>query len=518
LDDSVEMVALSVIIPTRNRALYLKRSLISITDQTFPADRYEIIVVDNGSIDDTKEVVDEINSQYAGRIRYVYEPTPGLHNGRHRGAKEANGVILLYGDDDIIASPEWVEEISKSFEDPDVGIAGGKILPEWEEDPPRWVLDFWSHGDLGRHLGYLSLIDLGEEKKVIPPGYTYGCNFAIRKKLLFACGGFHPDGMPQELIRYRGDGETALSSKISNRGYKILYNPKTSVKHIIPKSRMSEDYFCTRVFNQGISDSFTEIRKECNVFTMLQRILELSARIDEINTRIDEIKTRINEVTAEISECKHSAAHKTPKDLIRKLFGKVKGMRRYFIDMKLKRLLSSCLSKSNNLSADFFASYHQSFPDDFHRIIWDFFSENWQKDNMNEFVRLCVLPFHDSRNHIAEACFTEIKIILHSGDTFSIKEQLTKFFGIINMLNEESRREFISEFTSWVKSHLESEGASQVLEDNLFSNFISEDVNSLKLKRKLMLAWRKGKDYHREQVRNDEGLLRHVLRENYLAD
>lgn len=505
------MVALSVIIPTLNRAIYLKRSLISIIDQTFPNDCYEIIVVDNGSTDDTKEVVDEINRQNAGRIRYVYEPSPGLHNSRHRGAKEANGDILLYGDDDIIASPEWVEEISKSFEDPDVGIAGGKILPEWEEDPPQWVIDFWSHGDVGRHLGYLSLIDLGEEKKVIPPGYTYGCNFAIRKKVLFECGGFHPDGMPQELIRYRGDGETALTAKVSNFGYKIMYDPKASVKHMVPKNRISEDYFCTRAFNQGISDSFTEIRKECNVFTMFQRISELSAQTDTLNDRI-------NEVSSGISENKHNAVHMTPKDFIRKIFSRVNGLRRYFLEMKLQRLLSSCLSRSNNLSADFLGSYHQSFPEDFQRIVWDFLSGNWQEENMSDFVRLCVVPFPDSRNHIAEACFTEIKNILHSGDTCSKKEQLIKFFGIINMLDKESRKDFTTKFTAWLNAHLESDWALQVLEDSFFCDYIAEDVNTMKLGRNLMVAWRKGKEYHREQVHNDEGLLRHVLREKYIAD
>jgi len=505
------MVELSVIIPTLNRASYLRRSLASIVDQTFPAERYEIIVVDNGSTDNTKEVVDELSGRSNTKFRYFYEPIPGLHNGRHRGAREAHADILVYGDDDTLADREWLEGIWESFTDSSVGIAGGKVLPEWEEEPPQWVLDFWVKNDIGRYLGYLSLIDLGDEKKFIPPGYTYGCNFAVRKKVLFECGGFHPDGMPQELIRFRGDGETALSLTISNSGYKILYNPKASVKHIIPKSRLSEDYFCTRFFNQGISDSFTEIRNECKVFTLFQRISELGARMDEVVTEINEVKSAI-------SGSKNSAAPVRPEHPAKRLLAAFRDLRQDFRRKKLQKGLSSALSKSINPKVEFLEFYYRFSPDDFHRVVWDFLNENLLHKNIDQVIRGYVSPLNGVQEYISGKCFTKIKNTLNSGEFFSKKEQMAALFRMIAMMDKARKREFISQFTALLNSHLESEWALQVLEDNFFSGFVAEDVSSLKLRRKLMLAWRKGKEYHGEQVRIDEGLLRHVLRADYMSD
>jgi hypothetical protein len=114
----------------------------------------------------------------------------------------------------------------------------------------------------GHALGYLSVLDFGDKIIEIDPGYVWGCNYSIRKNILLKAKGFHPDGFPQEMIKYRGDGETYVSDYIRQNNYKTIYNPKASVYHFVPKSRMTIDYFCKRAFNQGISDSYTEIRKK----------------------------------------------------------------------------------------------------------------------------------------------------------------------------------------------------------------------------------------------------------------
>lgn len=261
---------ISVIIPTRNRADYLKDALESILMQTLQPEFYEVIVIDNGSVDNTWEIVDKLNLQHENRIKYIFEEEPGLHVGRHRGAKEARGGILVYADDDTIAFTNWLESISSAFNDPEVVLVGGKVLPKWEGQIPEWINLFKSKVEWGWTIGYLSLLDFGDETKIIPPCYVYGCNYSIRKTVLFACGGFHPDGMPRELIQYRGDGESAPSVEIKKRGYKALYEPKASVFHRVPSERLSVDYFCRRAFNQGVSDSYTEIRAKyglTNVFS-----------------------------------------------------------------------------------------------------------------------------------------------------------------------------------------------------------------------------------------------------------
>lgn len=247
------MIKISVIIPTLNRAPSLKNALVSMLRQLFLKDEYEIIVVDNGSTDNTKEIVKKLNKNYNNRIKYFYDERPGLHVGRHLGAKYAQGEILLYADDDIIASSDWVEEIYKCYSKKEVGAAGGKIIPKFEIEPPKWLKIF--------HSGYLSLLDLGDEYLEINTNEIYGCNLSIRRNILFELGGFHPDTMTQGLIKYRGDGETALMNKVIKAGYKTVYNPKAYIYHVIPSSRLTIHYFKKRAFNQGISDSFSLIRK-----------------------------------------------------------------------------------------------------------------------------------------------------------------------------------------------------------------------------------------------------------------
>lgn len=240
----------------------LAGALNSIANQTIEANKWEVLVVDNGSTDDTKTVADQFKTLIK-QLRYFYVDVPGLHIGRHVGYQEAKGQILVYVDDDIEALPTWLESISSSFEDPETFLVGGKCLPKYEVDPPNWICDMWSPNDVGeRILGYLSLIDLGEDLKPISPYYVFGCNFSIRRSVLLEAKGFHPDGMPQDLIYFRGDGESYISRFIQEKNYKAIYHPLASVYHCVPSSRMTLDYFCLRAHNQGISDSYTTIRRQ----------------------------------------------------------------------------------------------------------------------------------------------------------------------------------------------------------------------------------------------------------------
>ncbi|MEJ2723828.1 MAG: glycosyltransferase family A protein, partial [Deltaproteobacteria bacterium] len=210
---------LSVIIPTRNRARHLMRALSSLNEQTCEAESFEILVVDNGSTDNTREVCEAYRSLFPN-FQYLYDSRPGLHAGRHLGMKRAKADILVYADDDISAFPTWLESIAYGFQDPRVALVGGKNLPLFELDPPRWLTDMWEKPRTdGRILGYLSIMDLGDQIKEITPFLVFGCNFSVRKNVIYEAGGFHPDAMPEELIRYRGDGETHISQYIFEHGY-----------------------------------------------------------------------------------------------------------------------------------------------------------------------------------------------------------------------------------------------------------------------------------------------------------
>jgi len=256
------MIQLSVIIPTRNRANLLQKALQSIVYQTFDKQKFEVLVIDNGSTDNTKQVVESFATEIP-HLHYFYIETPGLHNGRHKGLKEAKADILIYADDDIEAFPTWLEAIYESFRDKDVVLVGGKNLPKFEIEPPFWVYELWKRRYTeGYQLGYLSILDFGNSTKQISPYYVWGCNFSIRKSILYEAKGFHPDGFPQNLVIYRGDGETYIADYVSRNGHKTIYNPNASVLHNVTKERLTIDYFYKRAFNQGVSNSFASLRNK----------------------------------------------------------------------------------------------------------------------------------------------------------------------------------------------------------------------------------------------------------------
>ncbi|MCP5105315.1 MAG: glycosyltransferase [bacterium] len=265
---------LSVIIPTRNRSALLGNALASLTGQTLSPREFEVIVVDNGSDDDTAQVVEGFRGKLE-HLRYFYEEAPGLHVGRHRGLQEAASEILVYADDDIEAFDTWLAGFKDSFQDKDIVLAGGKCLPKFETPPPPWLMKRWEDRPEGdRYLGYLSIIDLGDRMKTDPPA-IFGCNYALRKKTLLEVGGFHPDSMPQSLLRFRGDGESWVSRAVAGRGLKSVYNPDASVYHCIPKGRLTFDYFQKRAYAQGISDSYAQIRYPHSRETLKDKIKRL---------------------------------------------------------------------------------------------------------------------------------------------------------------------------------------------------------------------------------------------------
>ncbi len=251
---------ISVIIPTFNRSILLKDCLESLTLQTLETLKFEVILVDNGSTDDTRAVAESFHSRL--QLKYIFAPESGLHIGRHAGMHKASSEILVFCDDDIIADPSWLESISGAFRDSDVTLVGGNNRPLFESNPPVWLQRLWNRPVAsGQALAHLSILDFGEGEFDVDPGYIWGCNFAVRRNALEQAGGFHPDSMPYKKIRLRGDGETAVSDYIRKSGLRARFHAGASVRHRVPVTRMSMLYFKNRSYAQGISDSYTDFRR-----------------------------------------------------------------------------------------------------------------------------------------------------------------------------------------------------------------------------------------------------------------
>jgi len=264
---------LSIIIPTKDRATNLKQCLLSIEKQNCNKNDFEVIVIDNGSTDSTKEVACSFSSKL--NLTYCYAPNPGLHTGRNKGIQLAQSSIVTYVDDDIIAFPNWLKSIINSFKDPKIAMVGGNNIPKYETSTPSWLNQWWSEKNTyGNILPLLSTLDFGEGEFLIDPDYIWGCNFSIRKQLLIQANGFHPDALPANMLKFRGDGETHISNYIKKHNLKALFNSNASVYHCVPKERVSVDYFEQKSFAQGISNSYTSIRnkKERPSFTNLFKL------------------------------------------------------------------------------------------------------------------------------------------------------------------------------------------------------------------------------------------------------
>ncbi|MFZ4855390.1 MAG: glycosyltransferase [Desulfuromonadaceae bacterium] len=244
---------ISIIIPTYNRAHLLPLTLDSFLAQSYPWDRYEIIVSDNNSLDNTREVA----ARYVGNsdvpIRYLSEQRQGVHYARNSAAKLAIGDILYFTDDDMIADKDLLKEIIKPFAiDEKVANVTGKVLPKWEIPPPDWVLELCNNG-------LLSLMDRPEDLVISSVNCdVYSCHQAIKRDVFFQSGGYNPENTAGEWV---GDGETGLNIKIRQLGYKFAYIGSSIIFHIIPPTRMTQVYLNKRMANQGNCDCYTAYRE-----------------------------------------------------------------------------------------------------------------------------------------------------------------------------------------------------------------------------------------------------------------
>ena len=108
-------IELSVVICTRNREHLLGDCLEAVLNLAFPESAYQVIVVDNGSIDATAIRIKEFQTKYGTRLKYVFEGSPGLNAARNAGIRAAEGRIVVFLDDDEIPQQEHLQRISDWF-------------------------------------------------------------------------------------------------------------------------------------------------------------------------------------------------------------------------------------------------------------------------------------------------------------------------------------------------------------------------------------------------------------------
>lgn len=268
---------ISVVVPTRDRPRELRAMLESVLAGDFPSSAFEVVVADNGTGPETANVVDDLSRR--GPIRRVAVPEPGLHAARHTGMAAAVADLLVFADDDIVAGRTWLSAIHNGFAPDDVAMVGGNCIGRFAAPMTPWLTRLWRHKVAGLHcIPELSLVEFGAAERDIDPQFVFGCNFAVRRKVVIDAGGFHPDGFPESLLRLRGDGETYIAEFVRASGARARFVPGASVEHVVPEARMAPAYFDRRNFAQGVSDSYTQIRALGHVPAELPESLRVTPR------------------------------------------------------------------------------------------------------------------------------------------------------------------------------------------------------------------------------------------------
>ena len=238
----------SVVICTRNRASSLQRTLNSIVEAAAnvasdDAPGWEVLVVDNGSTDDTQETVARFEDRLP--IRSVVQPIAGLSNARNAGIDAAQGRFLLWTVDDVLVDQAWLSSYQRAFlSQPETGIFGGRAVPQYEEPAVSWFVDNQ------RHLSSLLAIRDAPEWTEIKPGQLpFGLNFAVRRDIQVQHR-FNPDLGVAPGRRIGGEESSMLRAALAS-GATGRWVWDATVYHLIPAARQSLNYVYDYYSAQG---------------------------------------------------------------------------------------------------------------------------------------------------------------------------------------------------------------------------------------------------------------------------
>ena len=208
----------SIIIATYNRRPFLREALFSLSRLDFPKDRYEIVVVDDGSTDGTEALLAAIGSSFPLPLRYIRrEDHKGPSAARNAGIRVAEGDFLVFTDDDCLFEREWMTKLLAPLDSPAVGMVGGpdrspEGSPFFETCEDYLMTSFVGTGGLRRG-----------NKLRLGVYYPKSCNMAIRRDVIAHVGVFDENLLPGEDIE--------LSYRVKKAGYVIKFAPDAFVWH-----------------------------------------------------------------------------------------------------------------------------------------------------------------------------------------------------------------------------------------------------------------------------------------------
>ncbi len=199
----------SVVCSTFNRAGRLRSLLTALDKQTFNHDRFEVVIVDNGSGDDTSTVLDQLQDELGLQLRRIALATNrGASGGRNAGWRAATAPIVAFTDDDCVAHPEWLASGMVAMADPALAVVVGRTRP----NPAQAA----NSGPFSRTQS----VDA-----VSGTRYLNTCNIFYRRADLEAVNGF------DERFENKGGEDTDLGWRVLDRGGSVAFVEDALVLH-----------------------------------------------------------------------------------------------------------------------------------------------------------------------------------------------------------------------------------------------------------------------------------------------
>lgn len=199
---------ISVIVPVYNGEQYIEKCLTSLINQSYPKDRYEIIVVNNNSEDRTVELAEPFN------VLVLDENKRSSYAARNRGIEHAQGEIIAFIDVDCVATESWLGQASEAFVTANIKFLSGKV-----EFMTENKLKTWGYYDVNSYLN---------QEQSAKIGHAVTANFFVHKDLFTIVGLFNGE------LRSGGDGE--WSRRALKVGYPVTYDERVIVYHPVRNS------------------------------------------------------------------------------------------------------------------------------------------------------------------------------------------------------------------------------------------------------------------------------------------
>jgi glycosyltransferase involved in cell wall biosynthesis len=223
----------SLVMCTRNRAASLDSCLQALV--RLKADTpYELVLVDNGSSDNTAAILAEFASRQQMPVVLVSEPRPGVSQGRNAGIKAAKGDVIAFTDDDCYPAEDFLTAITQCFQDNTLGFLGGRVL-------------LFDPADLPITIQPLNRVVTLPASTYIQPGLIHGANFAFRREVLDRIGGFDIHLGPG--TRCMAADDTDLLQRASAAGFLGLYSPTPVVHHHHRRQTAKDEHRILRAYS-----------------------------------------------------------------------------------------------------------------------------------------------------------------------------------------------------------------------------------------------------------------------------